>query len=79
MNKKIIFGTIRKFNYLIWLLLLIFFAVFVTYFYDRTKNNQIIYFNKLLNNIYLGNSIKNITNQLSPRYINLEYIVKESY
>ena len=77
MNKKIIFGTIRKFNYLIWLLLLIFFAVFVTYFYDRNKNNQIIYFNKLLNNIYLGNSIKNITNQLSPRYINLEYIVKE--
>ena len=77
MNKKIIFGIIKKFNYLIWLLLLIFFTIFVTYFYDRNKNNQIIYLNKLLNNIYLGNSIKNITNQLSPRYINLEYIVKE--
>ena len=34
MNKKIIFEIIRKFNYLIWLLLLIFFTVFVTYFYD---------------------------------------------
>ena len=77
MNKKIIFEIIRKFNYLIWLLILIFFTVLVTYFYNLNKNNQIIYLNKLLNNIYLGNSIKNITNQLSPRYIDLEYIVKE--
>ena len=77
MNKKIIFEIIRKFNNLIWLLLLIFFTVFVTYFYDLNKNNQIIYLNKLLNNSYLKNSLKKITSELSPRYINLEYSVNE--
>ena len=77
MNKKIIFRIIRKFNYLIWLLILIFFTVLVTYFYNLNKNNQIIYLNKLLNNSYLGISLKKITNELSPRYINLEYNVNE--
>ncbi len=77
MNKKIIFEIVRKFNYLIWLIVLIFFTVFVTYFYNLNKNNQIIYLNKLLNNIYLGKSLKKITNELSPRYINLEYNVNE--
>ena len=77
MNKKIIFEIVRKFNYLIWLIVLIFFTVFVTYFYNLNKNNQIIYLNKLLNNIYLEKSLKKITNELSPRYINLEYNVNE--
>ena len=39
--------------------------------------NQIIYLNKLLNNSYLGISLKKITSELSPRYINLEYNVNE--
>ena len=77
MNKKVVLEIFRKFNYLFWLLLLIFFTVFVTYFYDQNKNNQIIYLNKLINNIYLGNSVKKLTNELSPRYINLEYNVNE--
>ena len=77
MTKKIIFGIIRKFNYLIWLLLLIFFTVFVTYFYDRNKNNQIGYLNKLLHNTYLENSLKKITSELKPRYAYLEINVNQ--
>ena len=77
MNKKIIFGILQKFNYLIWLLILIFCTIFITYFYDLNKNNQINYLKKLLNNIYLGNSIKKITNELSPRYLDLEYTISE--
>ena len=77
MNKKIIFEIVRKLNYLIWLIVLIFFTVFVTYFYNLNKNNQIIYLNKLLNNSYLKNSLKKTTNELSTRYINLEYNVNE--
>ena len=77
MNKKLIFGIVGKFNYLIWLILLISFAVFVTYFYDSNKNNQIIYLNKILNNTYLGNSVKKITSELKPRYVNLEYTVNQ--
>ena len=77
MNKKIILQIVRKFNYLFWLILLIFFTVFVTYFYDRNKNNQINYLNKLLQNTYLNNSLKKITSELKPRYIYLEYNVNQ--
>ena len=77
MNKKLILEIIRKFNYLFWLILLVFFTVFVTYFYDRNKNNQINYLNKLLQNTYLNNSLKKITSELKPRYINLEYNVNQ--
>ena len=77
MNKKVILGIIGKFNYLIWLLILIFFTVLVTYSYDRNKNNQINYLNKLLQNTYLNNSLKKITSGLKPRYVYLEYNVKQ--
>ena len=73
MNKKIIFGIIRKFNYLIWLLILIFFTVLVTYFYNQNKNNQINYLNKLLQNTYLNNSLKKITSELKPRYVYFDH------
>jgi len=76
MNKKAIFKIINKFNYLIWLVVLIFFSVFSTYIYDSNKNNQINNLNKLLKNTYLGNSLKKITSELKPRYIYIEYKVK---
>ena len=77
MRKKIIFNIINKFSYFVWLLFLIFFTVFVTYFYNQNKQNQIDYLNKSLKNIYLNNTIKKITSELKPRYINIEYDVKQ--
>jgi len=75
-NKKK-FKIIGKYSYFIWLIFLIFFTIFVTYFYDLNKKNQIKYLNRSLKNIYLGNSLKKITSELKPRYIYIEYIVKE--
>ena len=77
MRKKTIFNIINKFSYFVWLLFLIFFTVFVTYFYNQNKQNQINYLNKSLKNIYLNNTIKKITSELKPRYINIEYDVKQ--
>ena len=77
MNKKIIFKIIGKYNYFIWLVFLIFFTIIVTYFYDLNKKNQINYLNKSLNNIYLKNSLKNLTSILNPRYESFIYIVKQ--
>jgi len=76
MNKKAIFKIINKFNHLIWLVVLTFFAVFSTYIYDRNKINQINNLKKLFNNTYLDNSLKKITSELRPRYIYIEYKVK---
>ena len=68
---------LSKYNYLIWLLFLIFLTVLVTFFYNQDKKKQISNLKKSLNNTYLKNSIKKITSELNPRYINIEYTVKQ--
>ncbi len=77
MKKKTIFKKIEKYSYFIWLIFLVFFTVFVTYFYDLNKKNQINYLNKSLKNIYLNNLLKKITSELKPRYVFIEYKVKD--
>ena len=77
MNKKIIFRIINKYGYFFWLVILIFLTVFITYFYNLNKKSQINYLNKALKNTYLSNSIKKLTSELKPRYINIEYNVKQ--
>ncbi len=77
MRKKIIFKIIEKYSYFIWLIFLIFFTVFSTYFYNLNKNNQINSLEKALKNIYLSNAIKKITSELKPRFVNVEYDVKQ--
>jgi len=77
MNKKKIFKIIGKYNYFIWLLILIFFSVLVTYSYDLNKKNQILYLKKSLNNIYLKNSLNKLSSTLKPRYVSIEYKVKQ--
>ena len=77
MNKKIILKLFDKFSYFIWLALLIFITIFVTYFYDLNKKKQIEHLNSALKNIYLNNLFKKIVSELNPRYINIEYNVKQ--
>jgi len=77
MRKKTILKIIEKYSYFVWLLFLIFFTVFATYFYNLNKTNQINYLNKSLKNIYFNNTIKKITSELKPRYINIEYKVEQ--
>jgi len=66
-----------KYNYFIWLLFLIFFSLLVIFFYNQDKKKQISNLKKSLNNTYLKNSIKKITSELNPRYVNIEYTVKQ--
>ena len=77
MSKKKISNVFRKYNYLIWLILLIFITIFSTYFYDRNKNNEINNLKKFLNNTYLNSSLKKITSSLKPRYVYIDYYIKE--
>ena len=77
MIKNVILKLVGQYSYFIWLLILIIFTISVTYFYDINKKNQINSLNKALKNIYLSNSIKKITSELKPRYINIEYNVKQ--
>ena len=75
MKTKII-EKLQEYAYFIWLILLIFIAVFVTYFYDTNKKNQIYLLQKSFDNVYLKKSINALTSKLKPRYIELNYIVQ---
>jgi len=77
MIKNVTLKLVGQYSYFIWLLILIFFTICVTYFYDINKKNQINSFKKALKNIYLANSIKKITSELKPRFINIEHKVKQ--
>ncbi len=75
MKTKII-EKFQEYAYFIWLILLIFIAVFVTYFYDTNKKNQIDLLQKSFDNVYLKKSINALTSKLKPRYIEIDYIVQ---
>tara|TARA_Y100000590_G_C15683828_1_gene1000836 strand:+ start:103 stop:1404 length:1302 start_codon:yes stop_codon:yes gene_type:complete len=77
MGKKMILKIINKFSYFIWLVALILVTITVTYFYNLNKRQQIDHLNRALKNIYLNNLVKKTVSGLKPRYINLEYIVKQ--
>ena len=75
MKTKII-EKLREYSYFIWLILLIFIAVFVTYFYDTNKKNQIYLLQNSFDNVYLKKSINALTSKLKPRYIEINYVVQ---
>ena len=67
---------LQEYAYFIWLILLLFIAVSVTYFYDRNKKNQIYLLQKSFVNVYLNKSINTLTSNLKPRYIEINYEVQ---
>ena len=77
MKKRKILKKINDLIYFIWIILLVSIVASTTYFYENNKKNQIDFLNKSLKNIYLYKLIKNITSELKPRYININYVVKQ--
>ena len=75
--KNKILDKLREYAYFIWLLLLVFAAVFVTYYYDLNRKNQIFLLQKTFKNVYLNKTIESITSRFKPRYFAVSYIVQE--
>ncbi len=75
--KNKILEKLHEFAYFIWLVLLIFIAVFVTYFYDSNKKNQIYFLQKTFDNVYLKKTINTLTSSFKPRYIEINYEVQK--
>ena len=75
MKTKII-EKLHEYAYFIWLILLIFIAVFITYFHDTNKKNQIYLLQKSFENVYLKKSVNALTSELKPRYIEIDYVVQ---
>ena len=68
---------IEAFSHFIWLIFLILIVSLVTYFYDSNKKEQSKVFKKSLNNIYLQKTFATITSGLEPRFINIDYNIKQ--
>ena len=75
--KNKILGKLREYAYFIWLLILIFSAIFVTYYYDINKKNQIFLLQKTFKNLYFNKTIESITSKFKPRYVIINYKVQE--
>ena len=75
--KDKIFEKLQHYTYFVWLILLVIVAVFVTYFYDSNKKNQIYFLQKSFNNVYLKKTINTLTSKLKPRYIEINYEVQK--
>ena len=68
---------IKPLSHFIWLVFLILIVSFVTYFYDYNKKEQSQVLKKTFNNIYLQKTFSSITSELEPRFLNINYKVKE--
>jgi len=66
----------KDYVYFLWLIFLIFLSVIIVNFYDNNKKKQIELLKKSLRNIYLHKSLNNISSELQPRYININYIAR---
>ena len=75
--KSKILNKLREYAYFIWLVTLVFAAIFVTYYYDINKKNQIFLLQKTFKNSYLNKTIQSITSKLNPRYVIINYKVQE--
>ena len=67
----------REYAHFIWLMMLVFAATSVTYYYDINKKNQIFLLQKTFKNVYLNKTIKSITSKFKPRYVIINYKVQE--
>ncbi len=66
----------KSFSHFIWLILLIFITILVTYFYETNKKSQLKYLEKTLKNVYFQKSLTKLTSSLENRHLEFYHIVK---
>jgi hypothetical protein len=74
---KKITNQIKPLSHFIWLVILVFIVIIVTFFYDSNKKEQLEILKKTFKNIYLQKTFKNITSNLEPRFITFNYNVRQ--
>ena len=68
--------TYKEYSIFFWIFLVAVLVIFISTTYSTNKDNQSQKIKSSLENIYLKKIIKEITNNLKPRYTTLEYISK---
>ena len=68
--------TYKEYSIFFWIFLVAVLVIFISTTYSTNRDNQSQKIKSSLENIYLKKIIKEITNNLKPRYTTLEYISK---
>ncbi len=65
---------LKEYSIFFWLVLISFLTIFVFIIYTNNKVDKALKIKSSLDNIYLKKTLKEITNNLNPRYVNKEYL-----
>ena len=77
MKIQLINKTIREYLHLLIVVISLVFIFIIFNFYSSYKKNEVIYFEKILKNIYLNKTLETFVENLSPRYQVIKYKVNE--
>ncbi len=78
LNLKISNLKISKNLELIFVLILIVISIMITMIYNVSRSNSEKQYNQLINNLYFQKTLENVFNNLSPKYSNVEHLVKKN-
>ena len=74
--KKIKLYFLQQYSIFFWLILITVLGLFASKIYSINKSENLKRINSSINNIYLKKTIKEITNNLNPRFTYLNYFSK---
>ena len=77
MKIQLINKTLREYLHLLIVVISLVFILIIFNFYNSYKKNEVIYFEKILENIYLNKTLETFVENLSPRYQVIKYKVNE--
>ena len=74
--KNLKFGDLKEYSIFFWIILLTIILAFSSFIYSKGKIEQSEQLRDTLDNIYLKKVIKEISNNLKPRYTSISYVSK---
>ena len=77
MKIQLINKTLRDYLHLLIVIISLVFILIIFNFYSSYKKNEVIYFEKILNNTYLNKTLETVVENLTPRYQVINYKVNE--
>ena len=77
MKIQLINKTLKDYIHLVIVVISLVFILIIFNFYNSYKKNEVIYFEKILKNIYLNKTLETVVENLAPRYQIINYKVNE--
>ena len=77
MNLQLINKTFKDYAHLVIVIISLVFLLIIFNFYNSYRKNEVLYFEKILQNTYLNKTLETVVENLTPRYQIINYKVNE--